>query len=46
LAAAGVQIGSNYPAPVVDHAKARTRTLARYGFLKKSTDQAGAATEQ
>jgi deoxyribodipyrimidine photo-lyase len=46
LAAAGVHIGSNYPAPVVDHAKARTRTLARYGFLKKSTDQAGAATEQ
>nr|WP_315464816.1 deoxyribodipyrimidine photo-lyase [uncultured Rhodoferax sp.] len=46
LAAAGVQIGSNYPAPVVDHAKARARTLARYGFLKKSTDQAGTAAAQ
>jgi deoxyribodipyrimidine photo-lyase len=46
LAAAGVHIGSNYPAPVIDHAKARARTLARYGLLKKSTDQAGAATEQ
>ncbi len=39
LAAAGVQIGHNYPAPVVDHAQARARTLARYGFLKKSADQ-------
>jgi len=47
LAAADVRIGDNYPAPVVDHAQARARTLARYGFLKKSTaDQAGAATEQ
>ncbi|TAF80636.1 MAG: hypothetical protein EAZ54_07320, partial [Curvibacter sp.] len=39
LAAAGVQIGHNYPAPVVDHAQARARTLARYGFLKKSAGQ-------
>ena len=36
----------NYPAPVVDHAQARERTLARYGFLKKSGDQAGTAAEQ
>jgi deoxyribodipyrimidine photo-lyase len=28
LAAAGVTIGGNYPAPVVDHAEARTRFLA------------------
>jgi deoxyribodipyrimidine photo-lyase len=36
LAEAQVRIGDNYPAPVVDHAHARARTLARYGFLKKS----------
>jgi deoxyribodipyrimidine photo-lyase len=28
LAAAGVTIGGNYPAPIVDHAEARTRFLA------------------
>jgi deoxyribodipyrimidine photo-lyase len=38
LAQAGVVLGENYPQPVVDHAQARARTLARYGFLKKSTD--------
>lgn len=46
LLAAGVELGVNYPAPVVDHAQARERTLARYGFLKKSGDQAGTAAEQ
>lgn len=33
-AAAGVRIGRDYPAPVVDHAQARQRTLARYGVVK------------
>lgn len=36
---AGCVIGSDYPAPVVDHAKARERTLARFGVVK------GAETE-
>ena len=30
LASAGVTIGKNYPAPVVQHAEARLRTLERY----------------
>jgi deoxyribodipyrimidine photo-lyase len=33
-AACGVAIDRDYPAPVVDHARARERTLARYGMLK------------
>jgi len=32
---AGVRIGVDYPAPVVDHAEARERTLARFGVLAK-----------
>ena len=32
LADAGVQLGRDYPAPVVDHAQARQRTLMRFGF--------------
>ncbi|MEK9776267.1 MAG: deoxyribodipyrimidine photo-lyase [Quisquiliibacterium sp.] len=35
LAAAGVQLGASYPHPVVDHAQARERTLARYSVVKK-----------
>ena len=34
-AAVGVRIGIDYPAPVVDHALARQRTLARFGALGK-----------
>lgn len=34
LAAAGVTLGGNYPEPVVDHADARERTLARFGAAK------------
>ena len=30
LAAAGVRLGTNYPKPIVDHAKARERALAIY----------------
>ncbi|MCY4069251.1 MAG: deoxyribodipyrimidine photo-lyase [Acidimicrobiaceae bacterium] len=30
LAAAGVVLGSTYPAPIVDHAEARLRTIAAY----------------
>jgi len=35
-AAAGCRIGRDYPAPVVDHAAARQRTLERFGVLKKA----------
>ena len=37
LAEAGVALGSSHPLPVVDHAAARERTLARYGILKKES---------
>ena len=32
--AAGVRIGQDYPAPVVDHAAARERTLARFAVVR------------
>lgn len=35
----GVLIGRDYPAPLVDHAAARTRTLARYGVVKDADDK-------
>jgi len=38
LELAGVTLGDNYPLPVVDHGQARARTLARYGFLKKTAE--------
>ena len=44
LAAAGVHLGQNYPERVVIHEEARARTLARYGFLKKSADAQAAAS--
>ena len=34
LAAAGVTLGGNYPAPLVDHAAAREKTLARYAAVR------------
>lgn len=34
LQACGVQLGQDYPHPVVDHASARQRTLMRFHFLK------------
>src|SRR5574343_473249 len=33
--ATGVVIGRDYPGPIVDHAKAREETLARYAVVKK-----------
>ena len=33
--AAGVQIGQGYPAPIVDHALARQRTLLRFAVVKE-----------
>ena len=34
LEAAGVTLGETYPAPVVDHAQARERTLQRYAVVR------------
>lgn len=34
LQASGVQIGRDYPAPIVQHDEARARTLARYAVVK------------
>jgi deoxyribodipyrimidine photo-lyase len=36
LAAAGVELGKDYPRPVVDHAEARALTLQRYAVVKKN----------
>ncbi len=36
LARAGVDLGRNYPGPIVDHAQARARTLGRYAVVRKS----------
>ncbi len=35
LQAAGVDIGKTYPAPIVNHAQAREKTLERYAVVKK-----------
>ncbi len=34
LAAAGIELGRDYPLPIVDHAQAREKTLARYAVVK------------
>ncbi len=39
LAAAGLELGRDYPLPVVDHAEARQRTLARYGAARTAKTQ-------
>ncbi|MDX2264658.1 MAG: deoxyribodipyrimidine photo-lyase [Hyphomicrobiales bacterium] len=36
LAKAGVRLGRTYPAPIVDHAKARARALAAYEKIKQA----------
>jgi len=38
LAAAGVVLGRNYPAPLVDHFEARTHTLARYAVARTEAE--------
>jgi len=35
--AIGLAIGRNYPAPIVDHAAARAKTLARYAVVKQAS---------
>ena len=34
LEAAGIELGRNYPRPIVDHAQARAKTLQRYGAIR------------
>ena len=34
LVAAGIELGRDYPLPVVAHERARERTLARYAVVK------------
>ncbi len=36
LASAGIELGKDYPRPVVDHDEARAKTLERYSVVKKS----------
>jgi deoxyribodipyrimidine photo-lyase len=36
LEAAGVTLGRDYPAPIVDHAEAREKTLARYALVRQA----------
>ena len=36
LEAAGLKLGRDYPAPIVDHEEARARTLQRYAVVKES----------
>jgi deoxyribodipyrimidine photo-lyase len=36
--AAGCVVGSDYPSPIVDHAQARARTLARYAVVKEKPE--------
>ncbi|MET0222197.1 MAG: FAD-binding domain-containing protein, partial [Tardiphaga sp.] len=35
LAGAGITLGNNYPAPIVDHKAARERALAAYARARK-----------
>jgi deoxyribodipyrimidine photo-lyase len=41
LAAAGIELGRDYPKPVVDHAAAREATLARYAVVKAAAPSRG-----
>jgi len=35
-----VTLGTDYPRPIVDHAEARERTLARYAVVRNGTGRA------
>jgi deoxyribodipyrimidine photo-lyase len=45
LTAAGIELGRDYPMPIVDHAEARSLTLQRYGVVRKKP-QTSTAVEQ
>jgi deoxyribodipyrimidine photo-lyase len=36
LASAGIELGRNYPRPIVDHATARARALSAYAEIRKN----------
>jgi len=36
LASAGVELGSVYPEPIIDHKKGRERALAAYARLRRA----------
>jgi deoxyribodipyrimidine photo-lyase len=38
MEAANVTLGQTYPFPIVDHAKARLKTLMRYSVVKNKND--------
>jgi deoxyribodipyrimidine photo-lyase len=38
MEAANVLLGKTYPFPIVDHAKARLKTLMRYSVVKSTKD--------
>lgn len=42
---AACQIGSDYPAPIVDHARARERTLARFAVVKGAGGESAEAAD-
>ncbi len=46
LAQAGVRLGIDYPAPIVDHAQARQRTLMRFGFAMAEARAATAGVQE
>jgi deoxyribodipyrimidine photo-lyase len=39
LQLAGVELGRNYPQPIVQHEEARARTLTRYAVIKKVSEE-------
>lgn len=39
LQAAGIELGKEYPAPIIVHDEARRRTLARYAVVKQAGDK-------
>ncbi len=45
LARADVELGRLYPEPIVDHAQARARTLARYAGVRKSLQPSTVAAQ-
>jgi deoxyribodipyrimidine photo-lyase len=45
LGRADVELGRLYPEPIVDHAQARARTLARYAGVRKSLQPSTVAAQ-
>ena len=44
LQASGVQLGRDYPSPIVNHAAARERTLMRFHFMRTASAETSHAT--